>query len=242
MDSGENVAYGFWQISESIALSRYLQEIYQVIVSVVSKILNLKVCSLMTIDEERKELHVRAAYGASPYFIGRSNVIMKIWEGVSGRTIREQRAIEIRDVRAEEQYRFADIARKDGLVSLISIPIRVGKKILGVLNGYTGEEHVFTKLEIAVLKAAANQAALAIETHRLREDNDRVRAGFEQRELIERATVLLMEKKGLKEDEAAGLLRQSSQQYHKPLAEMAEAVILSFSFEEKPEEKRSGHV
>jgi len=223
----------FWQISESLLLERCLQDIFQLIVSVTAKLLDLKLCSLMIIDEERKELHTSAVYGAGLYFTDTSSVIMKMWEGLAGRVIRERKPMEVFDIQKEERGRFPEITRTEGLVSLISVPIHIGKRVLGVLNSYTSERHSFTEKEITLLKTLANQAAQAIQNRRWRDENELAQTERENRKVIDQAKALLIEKKNLKEEEAYNLLRRSSRQYKKPMAEMAKAVILAFSFDEE---------
>ncbi len=45
--------------------------------------------------------------------------------------------------------------------------MKVKGKVIGVLNNYTSEPHKFSKEEIGILTAVANQAAIVIENARL---------------------------------------------------------------------------
>ena len=91
----------------------------------------------MIIDEDRKELHTTAVYGAGRYFADQSSVIMKMWEGIAGRVIRDKKPVEVFDIQKEARARFPEIARTDGLVSLIAVPIQIGKNGFWVFSTVT---------------------------------------------------------------------------------------------------------
>lgn len=55
---------------------------------------------------------------------------------------------------------YSDMAKKDGLCPLRSIPMMVRGKTVGVINNYTSPPHMFTGKEVTLLQAIANQAAM----------------------------------------------------------------------------------
>jgi two-component sensor histidine kinase len=60
-----------------------------------------------------------------------------------------------------------EMARSEGLVSLLSVPLSVRERVIGVLNCYTDSEHSFTDEQRTLFLTLANQTALAIENARL---------------------------------------------------------------------------
>ena len=80
---------------------------------------------------------------------------------------RENKAATVFDVRQDERYLNREIAKKEGLCSLASVPLSVKGRVIGVLNCYTSKKHKFSKHELDLLTALANQAALAIENAEL---------------------------------------------------------------------------
>ena len=153
------------EISQTITSDMYLEEILQLIVSVTAESLNFKICSVMLLDEERNELVIKATQSKSREYTRKPNV--KLTESVAGRAVLEAKPITIRDVRKTPGYQYPDIAKREGLCSLISVPLMVKKEIIGVLNCYTGRPHDFTDEEITVLTALANQAAISIQNAKL---------------------------------------------------------------------------
>jgi signal transduction histidine kinase len=61
------------------------------------------------------------------------------------------------------------VARRENLVSLLSVPLLFSGKAIGALNVYTDRQYLFSNDEIRVLSALAELSAIAIEKARLHE-------------------------------------------------------------------------
>jgi two-component sensor histidine kinase len=73
----------------------------------------------------------------------------------------------VADVRTDPEYLLRGLAVQQELVSLLSVPLTVRDKVIGVLNLYTGEPRAFSSKEQVFFQTLANQTALAIENARL---------------------------------------------------------------------------
>jgi signal transduction histidine kinase len=62
-----------------------------------------------------------------------------------------------------------ELARQDGLVSLLSVPLMLSGTVIGALNVYTGKLHRYSKQDINILQTLASLAAVAIANARLHE-------------------------------------------------------------------------
>lgn len=144
----------------------YLEEVLHLIVAMTADSMNFKICSVMLLDENRDELVIKATQSKSRAYIKKPN--LKLAESVAGRAVMDGQAITILDVRKTPGYRYPDIAKKEGLCSLIAVPMRIKGKVIGVLNCYTSKPHVFTDEEKALLEAMASHAAMAIENSKLK--------------------------------------------------------------------------
>lgn len=153
------------EISRTITSDLYLEEILQLIVAMTAETMNFKICSVMLLDESKEELVIKATQSHSRAYTRKPNV--KLTESVAGRAVVERRPITIRDVRKTPGYQYPDIARREGLCSLIALPLMVKKDIIGVLNCYTATPHEFTEEEISLCTALANQAAISIQNAKL---------------------------------------------------------------------------
>ena len=61
----------------------------------------------------------------------------------------------------------------------------------------------------------------------LQQENESLKETLESRKLIERAKGLLMEQRGLSEEQAYSLLKKASMNMHKPMADVAQAIIVA---------------
>lgn len=86
---------------------------------------------------------------------------------VAGRVVQTGQPITVEDVRADPSFQLNEMAEAEGLVSLLSVPLRTKGRVIGVLNLYTGERREFHAQEVALMTLLAQQSAVAIENAEL---------------------------------------------------------------------------
>lgn len=212
------------QVTAAVVSSRYLDEILQLIVTVTAELMGSKICSLMLLDDQQQALVIKATQALSAAY--RNKPPIQVGESISGLVVRERRPIAVRDVTRDERYRYPEIAKREGLKSLLSVPMTVRDRIVGVINCYTVKEHRFSRDEIQILSTIANQAAVAIERTHLIEEAMTAREALETRKIVEQAKGLLMAEAGLTEEQAFRLLQKQSMEKRKSMREIAEAVLM----------------
>ena len=213
------------KISKAISSDLYLEDILRLMVVVTAEVMKSKICSLWLVDERDKALKIRATQSMSEEYLKERS--LKLGEGVVGYVAQENRPMMIYNVLKEPRYKEKDLARKEGLVSLLSVPMCVKDKVIGVINCYTSSPHRFTKSEIEVLTTVANQAAIAIENAGLIMKAKIIEDELMSRKLVERAKGILMKEQHLSEEEAFRRLQKKSMDLRKSMREIAEAVILA---------------
>ncbi len=114
----------------------------------------------------------------------------------------QKKPMVIPNVLKEPKYKEKPLAKKLGLCSMLSIPMEVKGKIIGIINIYTSTPHDFTETEINILTSIANQAAVAIENTELMVKSRVIQEELEVRKKLERAKGILMEDQGLTEEQA----------------------------------------
>jgi signal transduction protein with GAF and PtsI domain len=213
------------KISKAITSDLYLEDILRLIVTVTAELLGSNICSLMLVDEKTSTLVVRATQSISEEYNKKSP--LKIGEGVSGKVAKENKPIAVKDVLKEKDYKHKDIAKKEGLRSLLCVPLSVRGKVIGVINCYTSQPHEFSETETDVLTTIANEAAVAIENTELMVKSKVIQEELEMRKRIERAKGILMRDEGLTEEQAYLKIRKYSMDNRKTMREVAEAIILA---------------
>lgn len=213
------------KVASLINSGLYLEELLRLVVQVTAEIMNSKICSLMLLDPDKKELVVRATQSISVAYNKKPNV--KLGEGIAGIVARDKKTICVLDIKKDERYINQDIAQKEGLYSLASVPLVVKTRLIGVLNCYTSKKHIFTKPELDLLTALANQAALAIENAELDLRARSAEEALTTRKLVERAKEILSQEANILPSEAYRLIQKQSMDSRKSMREVAEAIILT---------------
>ncbi len=213
------------EISKAISSDQYLDDILKLIVTVTANVMDSKICSLWLLDDQEKVLRIRATQTISEEYLKERS--LKLGEGVVGYVAQHNKPLSILDVLKEPRFKEKELARKEGLVSMLSVPLAVKDKVIGVINCYTSYLHEFNETERAVLTAVANQAAICIENTELMVKTKVIQEELETRKLVERAKGVLMKHHGLNEEEAFKRIRKASMDSRKTMRQIAEAILLT---------------
>lgn len=224
------------QVSETVVSNRVIEDVMHLIVTMTAQMMNSKICSIMLLDQTSGELRIVATQSLSEQYRLKPN--LKVGESISGRALQERRPIIVPDVTRERAYMYPDIARKEGLCSLLSVPMMIRDKAVGVINSYTSMPHSFTTEEVKLMQAIANQAAIAIEHATLMEKSYEMQEALAVRKVVEQAKGYLMRSKKLTEEEAFRLIQRQSMDLRKSMREIAEAILLAGEIEERAGEKK----
>lgn len=154
-------------VSQTINSTLNLDQALKVITRESCVLMEAKMCSLLLLDERREWLDLRASYGAGPDYISKPR--LSVAESLLGVVVRRRKPLQVENVQISSRYQSVEVARREGLVSLLSVPLLFGDSAIGALNVYTGLPHSFSNEEIRILSALAELSAIAIEKARLYE-------------------------------------------------------------------------
>ena len=158
------------EISKAIASGLYLEDVLRLIVTVTANLMNSKICSLWILDERDQKLKLKATQSISEEYLKERSLAMG--EGVVGHVALHNQPMAILNVLKEPLYKEKELAKKEGLVSMLSVPMCIKDRVIGVINCYTSYPHAFSKNEEEMLTTVANQAAICIENSGLMETLD----------------------------------------------------------------------
>jgi len=213
------------KVANLINSGMYLEELLRLIVQVTAEIMNSKISSLMLLDPDKKELVVKATQSISEAYNKKPNI--RLGEGIAGIVAKENKPLCVLDINEDKRYLNRDIAKKEKLCSLACVPLAVKGRVIGVLNCYTSRKHVFSKHELGLLSALANQAAIAIENAELDLRARSAEEALTTRKLVERAKDILSQEANILPSEAYRLIQKQSMDSRKSMREVAEAIILA---------------
>ena len=154
-------------VSRTINSTLNLDEALRAITREACDLMRARMCSLLMLDENREWLDLRASHGAGRAYVKKPRVSVE--ESLLGVVVRRKKPLQVANVQASTRYQNVDVARREGLVSLLSVPLLFAGQAIGALNVYTGRPYNFSNEEIRILGALAELSAIAIEKARLYE-------------------------------------------------------------------------
>ena len=154
-------------VSRTINSTLNLDEALRVITKEACELMRARMCSLMRLDESGEWLDLRASFGAGDAYIKKPR--LSVEESLLGVVLRRQKPQQVANVQADSRYQNVELARRESLVSLLSVPLIFSGQAIGTLNIYTARTYHFSNEEIKILSALAEMSAIAIEKARLYE-------------------------------------------------------------------------
>lgn len=163
--SEKSYYHSLYEVAAVLNSARAPENILHSLVERVAKAIGAKGCSLMFLDPDKKVLLHTVAYGLSDWYVRKGSVKAdrSISEALAGR------AVAVLDATTDERIQYREQAKREGIASVLSVPMKLREEIIGVLRVYTPERHPFSDDEIYFAEAVANLGAIALENARLYE-------------------------------------------------------------------------
>jgi len=153
-----------YETSRAVSSSLNLSQVLSTIVRQATEGMRVKASSIRLLDEDRRFLEVSAAYGLSDAYLTKGKVDPQ--RGEMDRLTLQGKPVDLLDATVDPRFQYPEEARKEGIRSVLSVPMMLLDRAIGVLRVYTGEVRHFTKEETEFLTALASQGATAIQNAR----------------------------------------------------------------------------
>ena len=154
-------------VSRTINSTLNLDDALKVITREACALMRAKMSSLMMLDEDRAWLDLRASCGAGAAYLSKPR--LNVEDSLLGVVVRRKKPLQVENVQTSSHYQNVEVARREGLVSLLSVPLLFAGRAIGTLSVYTGQPYSFSNEEIHILSALAELSGIAIEKARLYE-------------------------------------------------------------------------
>ncbi len=151
------------KITDAISTIRDPEEVVLVTVESVKTALDVKGCTLFLINRKTHELKIAASFGLSQNYLNKGPIssIKSIAESL------EEGPVAIYDVSDDPRLQYPEEAKKEGIASILSVPIAVHGNVIGALRVYTAQPWEFTLEDVNLVQAVAQIAGMAIDLCRL---------------------------------------------------------------------------
>lgn len=151
------------KITNAISHSKDPQEIALMTVESIKTALHVKGCTLFLVNRKTHGLKVAASYGLSNEYLNKGplSALKSISDSL------EEGPVVIYDVSDDPRLQYPEEAKKEGIASILSVPIVSGGNVIGALRIYTSQHWEFTMEDVNFVQALAQIVGMAINRSRL---------------------------------------------------------------------------
>jgi len=139
-----------------------LKTLFRLTLDAMEKILGFKYASIFLVEGNNLRMVAQRGYPEPPRLVLPLDGEM----GIAVRAARTARSVNVPDVRIDPAY----VKTKDDMLSELAVPMKVGNKVVGVLNVESYRLNAFTEDDRKLLEVLASQTAVAISNIRRREN------------------------------------------------------------------------
>lgn len=157
----------FEDVKTAISSTLNLKEVLDLIVQGVVKVMKVKGSSLSLLDKSREKLRVFAHHGLSKNYVDKGPIDSS---KSLGEVLLSGKHVWVKDAASDPRVQYPREAMREGVASILSVPLIVRNKVIGALRVYTAEPREFSQEEVDFLYRFAEQVAMAIENARSYED------------------------------------------------------------------------
>lgn len=149
----------FFDLAVNLTGSLEIKEILHYMSAEIARALGVKAASIRLLNEDKQTLELVASYGLSEKYLKKGPVSAKksIAQALEGKPV------VIKDAATDKRVQYQQMNKEEGIVSILSVPIKTKEKVIGVLRLYSGVKREFTPDEIMLVTALASLGGLAIQ-------------------------------------------------------------------------------
>jgi GAF domain-containing protein len=151
------------KVTNAISHSNDPEEVALMTVESITTTFGAKACALFLINRKADELKVAASYGLSDEYINKGPLSVK--RSISKSL--EEGPVAIYDVADDPRIQYPEEAKREGIASILSVPIVSGGAVMGVLRVYTSEPWEFTLDDVDFVQALAQITGMALRKSKL---------------------------------------------------------------------------
>jgi K+-sensing histidine kinase KdpD len=164
LDTSNSKLTALYEMVKGMGHCSDLQALLNLATQNASKIMGVKGCSIKLLDDQRKTLRFASTYGLSENYSAKGSI--NVAKSPINRKIIEGSFYAIAKIDEKDYFQYPEDIRKEGIASMMCLPLKVEKMVLGVLCIYTGTAKTFPENDIEFFSLMAELTALAIENLR----------------------------------------------------------------------------
>jgi GAF domain-containing protein len=146
-------------LASSINSSLDIKKILHILTANIADALGMKGVVIRLLNKDTNTLDLVASYGVSEEFLGKGAVSAEksVSEALKGATV------VIKDAATDKRVQYREAHRKEGIVSILNVPLKSKDEVIGVMRLFSGVKREFPEDVVVLVEAIAHQGGLAIE-------------------------------------------------------------------------------
>ena len=163
---GNDFFSAFVNISKAISTSHDLREVLDLIVQHGIDSLSMKAGAISLWNKKENRLELIIQRNLSEEFVNKGPVLAD--KSMPGAFL-TKRPVVVPNVEQDKQIQYPEACKKEGIESVLSVPIAFKNNVIGMLRLYDAKPREFTYREVEFITALAEQGGVAIENARYME-------------------------------------------------------------------------
>jgi GAF domain-containing protein len=153
-----------YEIAKSVNSSLRVCEVLSALAQSTAYALDAKGCAALLLSPDKKRWWYGATWGLSESYVSKSPISTdeSIIEAFS-----KAHSVLVFNASKDERVQYREEAKKEGIASILSVPLTVKGSVIGILSVYTSDPRMFPEEEINFVEAVADLAAIALQNARL---------------------------------------------------------------------------
>jgi signal transduction protein with GAF and PtsI domain len=152
------------RITKAISMIREPEDIVLITVEGVTHALNVKGCTLFLFSPRSKELKLAGSYGLSKEYLDKGPI--SALHSIAS-SLQDAEPVAIFDVSDDPRLQYPNEAQKEGIASILAVPIIIGERLIGSMRVYTAEPWEFTLNDVNFVQAVVQVVGMALEMCRI---------------------------------------------------------------------------
>jgi signal transduction protein with GAF and PtsI domain len=155
----------FRGVVKAVSSSLDVQEVLTMLVTNVTQVMDLKACAIRLLQPKKRTLELVASHGLSEAYIkkGPVDADRSIAEAMQGKMVT------VYNVADDPRAQYPQEAAAEGIASMLSVPLSIKGRVIGVMRLYTATPRQFGEAELNFAESLAEMGAIAIENARMYE-------------------------------------------------------------------------
>ena len=166
----------FRVLSRAIATYEDVVLLFNHLTKLITNSFKVMGCSIMLLDEREKQFFRMASCGVSQTYLDKG----PLFAGDKFRIFMEGEPVFIEDVANDSRIQYPDAALKEGIISILTVPIKFRATTTGIIRIYSGVKWELYDDDLDSFCVIGEQIGLLLEYNGLKNFFDMVKAGIDR--------------------------------------------------------------